>query len=117
MRQGRPKNGSVVTVSVISNKFGDRSRKFWGWKRADDETWVPSGSPSPPLEPITLHECRHTNASFLMAAGYTLKELMEYVGHSSLQAAERYIKLLTPPDESDPAERLNAYLRRRARAE
>ena len=36
------------------------------------------------------------------------------MGHSSLQAAERYIKLLPRPDETDPAERLNAYLRRRA---
>lgn len=114
MRQGRPTKGPVVTVSVISNKFGDRSRKAWGWKRAADDSWVASGSPSPPLEPITLHECRHTYASFLMAAGYTLKELMEYMGHSSLQAAERYIKLLPRPDETDPAERLNAYLRRRA---
>ena len=114
MRQGRPTKGPVVTVSVISNKFGDRSRRYWGWRRDDDDTWTPSASPSPPLEPITLHECRHTYASFLMAAGYTLKELMEYMGHSSLQAAERYIKLLPRPDEADPAERLNAYLRRRA---
>ena len=114
MRQGRPSKGAVLTVSVISNKLGDRSRRYWGWKRAEDDTWIPSGSPSPPLEPITLHECRHTYASFVMAAGYTLKELMEYMGHSSLQAAERYIKLLPRPDETDPAERLNAYLRRRA---
>lgn len=49
-----------------------------------------------------------------MAAGYTLRELMEYLGHSSLQATERYVKLLPPLDETDPAERLNAYLRRRA---
>jgi integrase len=115
MRQGRPTKGPVVTVSVISNKFGDRSRRFWGWRRDEDDTWTPSSSPSPPLEPITLHECRHTYASFLMAAGYTLKELMEYMGHSSIQATERYIKLLPPPDETDPAERLNVYLRRRAR--
>jgi integrase len=71
--------------------------------------WAAAG-----LEPITLHECRHTYASFLMAAGYTLRELMEYMGHSSLQATERYVKLLPPLDETDPAERLNAYLRRRA---
>jgi hypothetical protein len=31
-----------------------------------------------------------------MAAGYTLRELMEYVGHSSLQATERYVRLLPP---------------------
>jgi hypothetical protein len=39
---------------------------------------------------------------------------MEYMGHSSLQATERYVKLLPPLDEADPAERLNKYLRRRA---
>lgn len=44
-----------------------------------------------------------------------VRELVrEYMGHSSLQATERYVKLLPPLDESDPAERLNAYLRRRA---
>jgi integrase len=51
-----------------------------------------------------------------MAAGYTLRELMEYMGHSSLQATERYVKLLPPLDETDPAERLNEYLRRRSQA-
>jgi hypothetical protein len=48
-----------------------------------------------------------------MAAGYTLRELMEYMSHSSLQATERYVKLLPPLDERDPADRLNTYLRRR----
>lgn len=54
-----------------------------------------------------------TYASFLMAAGYTLRDLMEYMGHSSLQATERHVKLLPPLDETDPADRLNAFLRRR----
>jgi integrase len=63
------------------------------------------------LNPIGLHECRHTYASFLMAAGYTLRELMEYMGHSSLQATERYVKLLPQPGGPDgAADRLNAYL-------
>ena len=63
------------------------------------------------FEPIGLHECRRTYASFLMAAGYTLRELMEYMGHSSLQATERYVKLLPQPAGADgAADRLNAYL-------
>jgi integrase len=99
MRQGRRKDGGVCAVSVMSGKIAARARK----------RWAAAG-----LEPITLHECRHTYASFLMAAGYTLRELMEYMGHSSLQATERYVKLLPPVDETDPADRLNAYLRRRA---
>lgn len=52
------------------------------------------------LNPIGLHKCRHTYASFLMAAGYTLRELMGYMGHSSLQATERYVKLLPQPGRS-----------------
>jgi integrase len=99
MRQGRREGGAVSAVSVMSGKIAERARRHWS---------------SAALEPITLHECRHTYASFLMAAGYTLRELMEYMGHSSLQATERYVKLLPPLDESDPAERLNAFLRRRA---
>jgi integrase len=43
-----------------------------------------------------LHECRHTYASFLMAAGYTLKEIMEYMGHSNLAMVQRYVRLLPP---------------------
>ena len=100
MRQGRREGAAVSAVSVTSGKIAERART----------RWAAAG-----LEPITLHECRHTYASFLMAAGYTLRELMEYMGHSSLQATERYVKLLPPLDESDPAERLNAYLSRRAR--
>ena len=64
------------------------------------------------LNRITLHECRHTYASMLMAAHYTLKELMEYMGHSDLQMVNRYVKLLPQPGESDAADRLNTYLRR-----
>jgi integrase len=99
MQQGRRDGGPVSAVSVMSGKLAGRAR----------DRWEAVG-----LEPITLHECRHTYASFLMAAGYTLRELMEYMGHSSLQATERYVKLLPPLDETDPAERLNAFLRRRA---
>jgi integrase len=98
MRQGRREDAAVSAVSVTSGKIAERARK----------RWAAAG-----LEPITLHEWRHTYASFLMAAGDTLRELMEYMGHSSVQATERYVKLLPPPDETDPAERLNADLRRR----
>ena len=63
------------------------------------------------LNRITLHECRHTYASLLMAAGYTLKELMEYMGHGDLQMVNRYVKLLPQPRDDDAAARLNTYLR------
>jgi integrase len=96
-RQGQPREGKVIDRSIMSGKIARRVEKAW------DEAG---------LNRITLHECRHTYASLLMAAGYTIKELMEYIGHADLQMVNRYVKLLPQPGESDAADRLNAYLRR-----
>ena len=96
-RQGRPRIGKLVDVSIMSGKIGSRAdaaRKEAGLNR------------------ITFHECRHTYASLLMAAGYTIKELMEFMGHADLQMVNRYVKLLPQPGEDDAAQRLNDYLRR-----
>jgi len=67
------------------------------------------------MEPIGLHECRHTYASMLMAAGYTPKELMTYLGHADLTTTSRYVKMLPQPSESNAADRLNRYLADTAR--
>ena len=96
-RQGQPHEGKVVDRSVMSGKIGRRAEKAWD---------------AAGLNRITLHECRHTYASLLMAAGYTIKELMEYMGHADLQMVNRYVKLLPQPGEDDAADRLDAYLRR-----
>lgn len=56
------------------------------------KAWTEAG-----LTRMTLDECRHTYASLLMAAGYTVKELLEYMGHADLQMVTRYVKLLPPP--------------------
>ena len=53
------------------------------------------------LERITLHECRHTYASFLMAA-HTRSRIMETMGHSNLAMVQRYVKLLPRPEKTDP---------------
>jgi integrase len=105
LRAGRPDAGRVCRVSVMSGKLAARATEAWeqaSVKRRKDGL--------APLERITLHECRHTYASFLMAAGYTLKELMEFMGHADLAMVQRYVKLLPQPDERNPADRLNRYL-------
>jgi integrase len=102
MRQGRPSSGPVLEVSVMSGKLAERARRAWGWDRdSTKEKWRNERKDA--LNPIGLHECRHTYASFLMASRYTLRELMEYLGHSSLQATERYVKLLPQPGEDNPS--------------
>jgi integrase len=109
MRQGQPSTGPVCMVSVTSDRLAKRGTDAWAW--ADKKQEIRRDAA---LERITLHECRHTYASFLMAAGYTLKEIMEYMGHANLAMVQRYVNLLPQPEETDPAERLNAYLARRA---
>src|SRR5262249_6878020 len=76
-----------------------RHRALWRWTRAD-----------PQLQPIGLHECRHTFASMMIAAGVNAKALSSYMGHSSVTIAyDRYGHLM-PGNEVEAAGLLDAYL-------
>ena len=64
------------------------------------------------LEPIGLHECRHTFASLMIAAGVNAKALSTYMGHSSVTITyDRYGHLM-PGNEDEAAALLDAYLAR-----
>jgi integrase len=70
-------------------------------------TWREAG-----LEPITLHEARHTFASLMIAAGVNAKALAAYMGHASVTITyDRYGHLM-PGNEHEAAELLDAYLAR-----
>jgi integrase len=63
-----------------------------------------------PIPPIGLHECRHTFASLMIAAGVNVKALSTYMGHSSIAITlDRYGHLM-PGNEEQAAELLDAYL-------
>jgi hypothetical protein len=83
---GDPGTGRVSRRSVMSGKFAESARKSWEAAK---------------LEPIGLHESRHTYASLLIASGYNLKELMTYLGHADLTTTSRYVKMLPQSDESN----------------
>lgn len=75
-------------------------------KRAN-AAWARAG-----LEPIGLHECRHTFASLMIAADVNAKALSTYMGHSSVTITlDRYGHLM-PGNESEAADLLDAYLAR-----
>jgi len=89
--------------------FGERGRPFnrnalvnranRAWKKAK-------------LSPIGLHECRHTFASILIAAGVNAKALSTYLGHSSIQITlDRYGHLM-PGNEDEAVALVDAYLSR-----
>jgi integrase len=62
------------------------------------------------LQPITLHEARHTFASLMIAAGVNAKCLSTYMGHSSVTITyDRYGHLM-PGNETDSVARFDSYL-------
>lgn len=62
------------------------------------------------LRAITLHECRHTFASLMIAAGVNPKALQTFMGHSSITVTlDRYGHLF-PGSEGEAAVLLDAYL-------
>jgi integrase len=61
------------------------------------------------LVPIGLHQARHTYVSLMHAAGCSLEEIGDYVGHSSAYMTDRYRHLL-PTTRAAAAQRLDALL-------
>lgn len=70
-----------------------------------DRAWSEAG-----LERITLHECRHTFASLMIAAGVNAKALSTFMGHASITITlDRYGHLM-PGAHDEAAGLLDAYL-------
>jgi integrase len=77
-----------------------RSTALKAWKDAD-----------PPLEPIGLHACRHTYASFLIESGANAKALSAVMGHASIEITFNRYGHLMPGAEQEIGRLLDSYLR------
>lgn len=76
------------------------------WRRSHT-SWLRAG-----LEPLGLHEARHTFASVLIAAGVNAKAITTYMGHASVQTTYDLYGKLMPGSESEAAALVDAYLNR-----
>lgn len=66
--------------------------------------------PDPPLDPITLHQCRHTAASFMIAAGANAKALSIVMGHASIEITFNRYGHLMPGSEDEVGRMLAAFI-------
>ena len=71
--------GRSVSEPFTPTHIRDRALKAWATAE---------------LEPIGLHECRHTYVSTMHAAGRSLEEIGDFVGHTSSYMTDRYRHLL-----------------------
>jgi integrase len=89
--------GSSVTQPFTPTAV--RKRALTAWQRAG-------------CDPIGLHECRHTFASLLIAAGLNAKAITAYLGHASIQTTFDLYGHLMPGNEDEAVALVDAYLER-----
>jgi len=107
----RLQQGSGGQGPVYPNARGDRPFNPGAVKERACVCWAAAK-----LEPLTLHDCRHTYASFMIAAGVNAKALSSYMGHSSITVTlDRYGHLL-PGNEQEAAALLDRWLQDAARS-
>jgi integrase len=77
----------------------------WAAQTRADKAWAK-------LTRLTLHDCRHTFASLMIAAGVNAKALSTYMGHGSITITlDRYGHLM-PGNEEEAAQLLDSYIER-----
>lgn len=89
--------GSGAETPFVPSNLWRRAQR--AWKRAS-------------LDPIGLHEARHTFASVLIAAGVNAKAITTYMDHASIQTTYDLYGKLMPGSESEAAALVDAYLAR-----
>jgi integrase len=99
----------------LGTPFGKLCRVAWGWTWIVDEDgssgrWEKARKDA--LEPIGLHEARHSFATALVRAGYDVKLISEWIGHAQPSTTLNiYAKHRgREGDASALAERMNRYL-------
>ena len=109
LKLGRPAAGFVFARAngIPFSPSSVRLRALSAWKN-DTERRQELGLP--PLSPIGFHECRHTFASLMIAAGVNAKALSTYLGHSSIQLTFDLYGHLMPGNEAEAASMLDSYL-------
>lgn len=112
--------GRTANLPFVASTVRARALKAWGWKQVANPTldldrdakpktvWIEAREDA--LRPLTLHEGRHSTASYLVAAGVNDLELAAVIGHSDPRTTKSiYAKLFEGSREKIGAQ-LDAYL-------
>jgi integrase len=100
-------SGAAFVASTIDN----RAKNAWSaFNDQERETAAAADREPELLQPITLHECRHTFASLLIDAGANPKAVQAFMGHSKIQTTFDIYGHLLPGSHDEVRERMDAYL-------
>jgi integrase len=107
--------GRTEELPFVSSTVRARALKAWGWRHIRNPEpvgpkmiWAKAREDA--LDPITLHESRHSAASYLIEAGLNDLELTAMVGHSDSRTTKNIYGHLFPDSGVKVAAKLDAYL-------
>ena len=115
---------SVPIAAILRRELirhrGNRTGEGFAFGRSADRPFSASGVVyrayrlwrAASLEPIGLHECRHTFASLMIAAGVNIKALQVFMGHSTITVTLDLYAHLLPGSEDEAAALLDAYMQK-----
>jgi integrase len=99
---------AAVDTSPTALVFAGPGGKPLGAKaisKSADDAWRAAG-----LERIVLHSCRHTYASWMIAAGVNAKQLSIWCGHATIAVTLDLYGHLMPGSEAEGAAALDRFL-------
>jgi integrase len=104
--------GSSASRPFTPSNVRRKAEAAWRrWNLAETERAESEDRKPTLLDPVTLHELRHSWVSHLAAAGFTLEEAAVFAGHSAVSMTERY-RHVFPGTASAAAERFGSYVER-----
>jgi integrase len=116
LNQSSRRDGDLIFGRTRETAFDakvlqERADKAWKAKNRRERADAKAQRRRPSLLlRITLHECRHTFASLMIAAGVNAKALSTFLGHASIAITlDRYGHLM-PGSEAEAAGLLDGYL-------
>lgn len=93
------------SAGLVFGPSEDQPCDYWAATGHARRVWKSAG-----LNPLGLHEARHTFASLMIASGVNAKALATYMGHSSITITlDRYGQLM-PGSEELATRQLDAFL-------
>lgn len=107
--------GRTSTLPFVASTVRERALKAWGWKKAKNPEptgpriiWIKAREDA--LRPLTLHEGRHSTASYLVGAGVNDLELAAVIGHSDPRTTKSIYAKLFEGTGAKVAAQFDAYL-------
>jgi integrase len=112
--------GRTATLPFVASTVRARALKAWGWKQVPNPALASNVDATPKtvwikaredaLEPLTLHEGRHSTASYLVDAGVNDLQLAAVIGHSDPRTTKAIYAHLFEGSGAKITAQLDAYL-------